>query len=360
VALAIAALLYAQWQDSSQDFPLSAALPEPARPAGDARALADSLYAGVEVVLEELGLWAELVHKIRVDQACDSIQVRVPADLPLTVVNLHLTRFVERCGGRALRAVEGAAGRQVEMRCGFDSVATTLFALTRDRELRRRTGDIAIVLDDFGDMSWDQGRMDEFWALPQPLTFAVLPNEGGIGPILELAKDRGHEIIVHLPMEPEDPDTYPGDGAVRVDHTDEEIRRLVRQAIRRVPGAVGLNNHMGSKATADSRVMEQVLREVEDHGLFFLDSRTTPASVAYGLARGMGVPTLTCDTFVDLVDDPRVIETRLWDLAGLAARSGQAIGIGHDRKNTLLALQAVLPRLEMRGFRFVPLSHLAR
>jgi len=209
-------------------------------------------------------------------------------------------------------------------------------------------------------MSWDKRLIERFCALTQPLTLAILPNEGKVDAILQLARERGHEIILHLPMQPEDPEKDPGPDAIRIDASDAEIRQKVRQALRKVPSAVGVNNHMGSLATADSRVMEQVLLELQSRGLFFLDSRTSAATVAFGLAKGLGVPTLSRDLFIDPVDDRQAAEAQLWELAARAARSGSAIGIGHDRESTLQALQAVLPRLETRGFRFVPLSALAR
>lgn len=358
VLTAVAILLYRQWRERSPERQLIALLPPPVYSAADAPALADTLYARAELALEELGIWADLVYKTRDDP--DRIEVRVPADLPLPVVNLHLTHFVEGGGGRVLRAVETIPGQRLEMRCGFDSVATTLFLLERERELRRRVGQIAIVLDDFGYMSWDESLIEHFCALPQLLTFAVLPNEGGVAAIVDLVQSHGHQVILHLPMEPDDPEKDPGEEAIRSDQTDGEIRQRVRQALRRVPGAAGVNNHMGSRATADSRVMEQVLQVLKEEQLFFLDSRTTTETVAYALAKGLGVPALSRDLFIDQIDDPQAIESQLWNLAALAARGGQAIGIGHDRQNTLLALRAVLPRLETRGFRFVLLSQLAR
>ena len=358
VLVAIVALLYAQWRERPPDPVPPEPLPIAAAPAPDAVALADTLYDAVETVLDELGIAADLIRKTRIEADLDRIEIRIPVDLPLPVVNLYLTRFVEACGGRVLAAVETEPEQRVEMRCGFDSLGTTRFALVRERSVRRRTGRIAIVLDDLGYMSWDGRLIERFCALPQPLTLAVLPNEGRVAGLLALAQERGREVILHLPMEPDDPNENPGEGAIRIDHTDEEIRQGVRRALRKVPSAVGVNNHMGSRATADSRVMELVLSEIKARHLFFLDSRTSAETVAYGLAKGMDVPALSRDLFIDPVDDRQAIEARLWELAGLAGRAGQAIGIGHDRENTLLALQAVLPRLETRGFRVVTLSHL--
>ena len=276
VLAGVVALLYGQWRERPPEPQLAALPPTPVYSAADAPALADTLYARAELTLEELGIWADLIHKTRGDP--DQIEVRVPADLSLLVVNLHITRFVDGGGGRVLRAIESVPGQRVEMFCGFDSVATTLFLLQRERGLRRRVGQIAIVLDDFGYMSRDESLIEHFCALSQPLTFVALPDEGKVAEIVDLAQSHGHQVILHLPMGPEDSEKNPGEGAIRIDQ----------------------------------------------------------------------------------VDDPQAIESRLWDLAALAARSGQAVGIGHDRQNTLLALRAVLPRLEMRGFHFVLLSQLAR
>jgi hypothetical protein len=145
---------------------------------------------------------------------------------------------------------------------------------------------------------------------------------------------------------------------VLIRQNEQEIRQIVRNALQQVPTAAGFNNHMGSKATADERVMRIVLQEVRAQGLFFLDSRTTPKSLAYSLARDMGVKALRRDAFIDEIDELQAIETKLWDLAKMAGRTGAVIAIGHDRENTLLALESVLPRLETRGFRFAALDQL--
>jgi uncharacterized protein len=101
-----------------------------------------------------------------------------------------------------------------------------------------------------------------------------------------------------------------------------------------------------------------VLNELKARNLLFLDSRTTANSVAYDMAIDMDLRAYTRDLFLDEIDEIEAIEARLWDLAGIAARAGQAIGIGHDREATLLALTSILPRLETRGFRFAPISRL--
>jgi polysaccharide deacetylase 2 family uncharacterized protein YibQ len=356
LAGAIALSLYIPWRENAKKgengqqtaYPVSTAPPFHAADAGQ---LADSLYAGIDSALVEMGLWPELFRKQRREDI-DYIEIGVPADLPLVEANLVISRFAQDLGGQVL----GASQRreQVEIHCGFKGTATTTLILT-PIDQRRRTGNIAIVLDDFG--GGGRGIAERFCALLQPLTLAVLPNEGDVTDISARARNNGHEILVHLPMEPEGKQD-PGAGAVGTNHDNGEIRRRVRQALEKMPHARGISNHMGSKATANERVMHQVLTELKARNLLFLDSRTTARSLGYQMAIDMDLVAFNRDLFIDEINEAEAIESRLWDLAGIAARTGQAVGIGHDREATLSALTNVLPRLETRGFRFVPISRL--
>ena len=373
---AVAAVLVVQWRTRPTALlPAHSLLPlpEPA-PASNPGAFADTLLSQAEATLGEVGIWPQLIspsRRLSADPQStlgsdaapalpDVIDVRVPADLPLAIVNLNLTHLVTWNGGQILSGIAHSL-RWVELVCGVDSIETTRFQLRHDRRLKRRTGRIAIVLDDFGQRSWGGNLVERFCALPWTLTLAILPNEGRAAQIAALASRHGHETLLHLPMEPIGfPEEDPGDGAIFVRQDGATIRSLVRQALHEVPGVGGVNNHMGSRATADSRVMEEILGELKDHGLFFLDSRTSAESLGYAMASAMGVPAARRDLFIDPIDEVAAVEDRLWALAALAGDQGQAIGIGHDREQTLLALQAVLPRLESRGHRFVPVSQLVR
>lgn len=352
----IGCAIYLQWRGLPDDEPM----PEPAVaeapppvPASSARQFADAFYEEVDRALEERGLWPALIRKQRGD--IDHIDVQVPADLPLAEVNLTLARAARTHGGRVLQAVETRRDAQVEMTCGFDSLHTTSIFLKTTSQ-RRRTGQIALVIDDFGERSRLYKR---FCDLQQHLTLAILPNAGPVSAIASRARRSGHDLLIHLPMEPDDyPTQDPGHGAIMADYSEEEVRAALQQALQRIPNAVGFNNHMGSKITRNEHIMRTLLSEAKKRRLLFLDSRTTPHSVAYELAQSLGVPSLRRDVFIDEVDDRAAIEAALWNLAAQASRTGQAIGIGHDRTNTLLALERVLPRLEQRGFRFASLEQL--
>ena len=344
--------LYVPWRDHR----VAPAHPAPIQPASpfratDAAQLTDTLYTGIDRALAEYGIWPELLTKHRGKNG-NQISVGVPADLPLAEANLGISRFVRKLGGEVLGATQRLG--QVEIRCGFAGVQTTTFVLSPNAA-RRRTGNIAIVLDDFG--GGGRAIANRFCALQQPLTLAIIPNEGQVRPLVDRARANGHEVLVHLPMEPEGGQD-PGPGAIRIDHDDDEISHRVRQALQQVPHARGLSNHMGSKATADARVMHQILSELKARNLIFLDSRTAVHSVGYQLAIDMDLMAFSRDIFIDEIDDVDAVAAKLWDLAGIAARAGQAVGIGHDREQTLSALQQILPRLETRGFHFVRISQL--
>ena len=343
---AILFLLDTPSPERASDLPVIAPAPVPVPyQATDAGQLADALYAGIDSALVGLGIRPALYSK-----SLDRIEVGVPADLPLAEANLGISRFIQQLGGRVFSASERRG--QVEIRCGFGEVQTTIFSLTPVTE-RRRTGNIAIVIDDFA----DDPIAAHFCAIPQALTFSILPGENQAHALAEQVRTNGHEVLVHLPMEPKG-GASPGVNAILVGLDAAEIRRRVRRALQSVPHARGINNHMGSKATADERVMRLVLSELKNRNLLFLDSRTSASSVAYQLAVDMDLRAVNRDLFIDEIADAQNIRDKLWELAAIAAQSGQAIGVGHNRKETLIALLAALPQLERRGFRFVPVSRL--
>ena len=344
-------LLYTPSPELANDLPVIASPPAPdPYQAANASQLADTLYAGIDSALADLGIWPALYSKQR-QEHFDRIEIGVPADLPLAEANLGVSHFVQQLGGQVLSASERRG--QVEIRGGFGAVQTTIFILAPVAE-RRRTGNIAIVIDDFAAAD---PIATHFSSIPQPLTFSILPRASQAPPLAERMHTNGHEVLIHLPMEPKG-GASPGVNAILVGLDDEEIRRRVRRALKSVPHARGINNHMGSKATSDERVMRLVLSELKARNLLFLDSRTTASSVAYQLAVDMDLRAFKRDLFIDEIADAQTIQGRLWELAAIAAQSGQAIGLGHNRRETLIALLAALPQLERRGFRFVPVSRL--
>jgi polysaccharide deacetylase 2 family uncharacterized protein YibQ len=191
--------------------------------------------------------------------------------------------------------------------------------------------------------------------LPGPLTLAFLPYGEGTPELAREARAAGHEVFLHLAMEPlggEDP----GPMALLADLGADELRRRLHWALGRVPGAAGVNNHMGSRLTADPRAMAIVMGELARLGLPFLDSMTTAASVAGKIALASGVPATARDLFLDNDPAPAAILAQLERAERLARRTGSAVAIGHPYPSTLQVLADWLPGASARGIRLVPAS----
>lgn len=214
---------------------------------------------------------------------------------------------------------------------------------------------LALVIDDWG-YGWEAA--GDFLALDVPLNVAVIPHLPHSRRHAEEALARGHQVLLHLPMEPLNPDWDLGDGAVTTAMASSEIYGEVLRSLDSLPGARAVNNHMGSKATADPRVVEIVLRAVNERGLFFLDSRTTAQSVVAQIGAELGVPVLENDRFIDPDLDPERIKARLLRAASLAEERGWAIAIGHVHPETYEGVARALPELAARGIRLVHLEEI--
>ncbi|QHT64008.1 divergent polysaccharide deacetylase family protein [Paenibacillus lycopersici] len=219
---------------------------------------------------------------------------------------------------------------------------------------------VAIVIDDFGNgMTGTQ----EMMQLPVKLTTAVMPFMPTTKQDAELAYRLGHDVIVHMPMEPvRGKPEWLGPGAIMTTMNDAEIRKRVEAAIDDVPHAVGMNNHMGSKVTADERVMRVVLSVVKERGLFFLDSRTTYKTVLPKLTAEMGVPLLSNQVFLDDVYSTAHIAKQVGLLRKYLEQNESCITIGHvgpPGKLTAAVLKDAIPRMQP-DTRFVRLSQLLK
>ena len=215
-------------------------------------------------------------------------------------------------------------------------------------------GKIAIVLDDWG---YTMRQVPAVNSIEQPLTLSVLPGLPYSTQVAVAARAHGHQVMLHMPMEAMDPNEPRETDTLLTGMSRREVLDRLNRSLLTVPGAAGMNNHQGSKATADSVLMEVVLQEVKRRGLFFMDS-FTGRSVGPVLARRMGVRFARRDVFLDNTAAPAAIRKQLAELARLASKNGKAIAIGHDRPATIQVLQEALPALEQAGYTLVPLSDL--
>lgn len=212
-----------------------------------------------------------------------------------------------------------------------------------------RRGDIVLILDDVG---FDRQPLSEAMTIDPKVNFSVLPNARNATTFANTLSARGFEVLCHLPMEPDGfPRVSPGPGAVLTNMSDGEIAAATRANVAAIPHARGVNNHMGSRATADRRVMSAVLGALP-HGMYFIDSRTTAASVGETLARQMNVRTAARNVFLDDVQSEDAIRRQLRELERDAAARGVAVGIGHMYPSTIKVLAEEAPKLRASGYRF--------
>jgi uncharacterized protein len=215
--------------------------------------------------------------------------------------------------------------------------------------------ELALIVDDCGQwIATERG----FVALEIPLTLSVLPDVPYTGVIATEASDAGKGVMLHLPMETLS-GLNPGPGKVTTEMSDPQIVAQVQSDLADVPLARGVNNHEGSKASADPRVMRAVIGVLAQRNLFFIDSKTNAASVGEATARAMGVPTAARDVFLDNRADVAYTEAQLSQAAAIAQRTGSAIAIGHPHPTTLAAVRAMIPKLQALGIRFVLAQDLA-
>lgn len=214
-------------------------------------------------------------------------------------------------------------------------------------------GKVAIVIDDMG---YDKKVFKEFVGLGIPLTFAVLPEERFSAEIAIEARRLNYDVMLHLPMEPRNPKRYAGDGVISLKMSREEMLRQLSMDLDAVPHVVGVNNHMGSLLTEDRDAMNLLLEEIRKKGLFFLDSKTSPNSVAYEVAKSIGLKSGRRDVFLDNQPDAEYIKGQIDKVVRIAKKRGEATAIGHPRPGTVAALREKIPDLEKEGIKLVPLS----
>ncbi|HXX18015.1 MAG TPA: divergent polysaccharide deacetylase family protein [Candidatus Acidoferrum sp.] len=221
--------------------------------------------------------------------------------------------------------------------------------------------ELAIIVDDLGH---DRASADSLLALPFPITVSVLPQLAFSSEVAEEAYRRGDQVMLHLPMESLS-EGAPSEGAMpepielRVGMDRSRVASVVDAMLETVPHAAGVNNHQGSRATADPALMQALMPVLRERNLFFIDSRTTAATVAYDSAENAGVRAASRKVFLDDTQTREAILAQLDLAARDALRDGSAIAIGHPHPATIAALADCVPSLEGRGIRLVFASDLA-
>lgn len=212
---------------------------------------------------------------------------------------------------------------------------------------------IAIVIDDMG---LDRVHSARATRLPAGVTLSYLPYSQNIRQQTEDARKSGHELMLHLPMQPERRTADPGPGYLGVEMAPLALHDRVIKNLDAFAGYTGVNNHMGSKFTKDHDGLAIVMAALAERKMMFLDSRTAPGSIAEKIAREHGLMATHRDVFLDDDVAPASVAKSLIQVEQVARRAGAAIAIGHPKDVTLAALEKWLPTLAAKGYELVPVS----
>ncbi|WP_135077928.1 divergent polysaccharide deacetylase family protein [Terasakiella sp. SH-1] len=214
---------------------------------------------------------------------------------------------------------------------------------------------IAVVIDDLG---LDKRRTEQTLKLPGPMTMAFIPYSKNLHSQTSYARRRGHELLLHLPMEPLNKNVNAGPNHLHGRLAREDLLDRIHWNLERFDGYVGVNNHMGSRATTNRTVMKALMAELRNREMLFLDSRTNSKSVGARMASQEGVPFAERNVFLDNVNEKSAVLKQLNLLEKVSRKTGFAVGIGHPRDGTIEALREWLPLAEAKGFSLVPISQI--
>jgi hypothetical protein len=214
---------------------------------------------------------------------------------------------------------------------------------------------IAIIIDDIGmNVRWSKAAVQ----LPGPLTMAVLPYAAQAAHFADLSRANGHELLIHTPMEAMNAPVSLGGMGLTTDMDTEDIVATMDKISATMNGYIGINNHMGSKFTADRAAMERLIPYLKKHNMIFVDSKTIGTSVAAMVADEQGIPYAVRDVFLDHEETPEFVAAAIRRLETIALRDGHAIAIGHPKAATITALQTWIPTLRDKGIDLVGISKL--
>ncbi|MDI6785275.1 MAG: divergent polysaccharide deacetylase family protein [bacterium] len=226
-------------------------------------------------------------------------------------------------------------------------------------KIKKRIPKIAIIIDDVGN-----NLNSDLFKLNKNITLSILPFLPRSHECAQLGHEKRFELMLHLPMEFHGYSSSRknlGKGAILVDISLEEVSKRTEYALKSLPYIKGVNNHMGSKATENEKIMNAVLKKIKDYNLYFIDSLTSNYSVASKVAHKCNVPCATRNIFIDNSREMESIKKQINELIRIAKLKGSAIGIGHvQSKNTLLALKSIDSLLKREDVQLVPASMLVK
>ncbi|MEE4311093.1 MAG: divergent polysaccharide deacetylase family protein [candidate division KSB1 bacterium] len=264
----------------------------------------------------------------------------------------------EKCSIRSSR--EDFNANRSELEIEYDRELLHKFVFIQEPRLSLTEGKFAIIIDDIGYGGGEH--VNRLLSSPYNFTIAILPGAPGSQKYYQEAKKYKKETLIHMPMEAIKEKVDYTDYTIFANMRDADIRERINRAIKAFPGSSGMNNHMGSRVTADREIMSIILDELKKNDRFFIDSRTTDKSVAYQMAKDMGVSALENNLFIEKSrnDDAAYLRDKLEVLKKVSKSKGYAVAIGHPYVNTVDILLREIPKLQDQGYILVPVSELLK
>ena len=209
---------------------------------------------------------------------------------------------------------------------------------------------LTLIIDDLGQ---NLPRDRRVLALPGPVTTAIMPDTPHAAEFAREAYRAGKIVILHMPMDP-----ATGPFAWHPELPIEELKKRLDAAFKAVPYTSGINNHMGSRMTAQRPAMAWLMADLQQRHKFFVDSRTSASTVAAAEAQKIGLASVSRDVFLDDERTEAAIAAQLESAIVLAQKHGSAVIIGHPYPQTLAVLQRELPRLKARGIEWIDIRQM--
>lgn len=322
----------------------------------------DSIDNAITHSAELLGVKPSLITK-RIRDGVIHYHVQLDRNrIDLTLGNMIMTGNIENAGGVIIKGEEIARGTVHVLtvrneKAGKDYNVRLSYA--RSGAYQEMSPKIAVIVDDFGEFGG--ALLEEFLRVDINVTFAILPHLKYSRKVMDRAVASGREVMLHIPMEPLDyPRNNPGINPVLVQHSNRDISRIMEGYLRSVPLVSGANNHMGSLATTDERVMKAVLSFLQEKEMYFVDSRTTSLSVAYDMAQRMMLPSARRDIFLDVPDSSEeTFNNKIRELRTLRQSGRDVVVITHCfDSERLIMLHRFIDEAKKMGYEIVPVSKL--
>jgi polysaccharide deacetylase 2 family uncharacterized protein YibQ len=338
--------------------PYSASEPKP-EPYSPSEPPQDHLLTSTVQLEIERALWRQGISFTGMDVREENgvTHYYLPAEFPGDAWYNTLTQALGRQSSQLETALSGAPSHQIRISLQGNSIFLLHFKRPDIKSAAiRPKAQIAIIVDDLGR---DLRAVHNLLAIDLDLTMAVMPEEPHTSEAAELSFRAGREVLVHMPMEPESyPENNPGTGALLLGQESSEIKRRVSSMFAKVPHAVGGNNHMGSRFTQYPEGMQAVFEVMKEGGWFFVDSRTSPGSVAVSEARKADVATIGRDIFLDNSQNVDAIARQLREAVKIARSRRKVVAICHPYPETVQALRQEAAYLRQQDIQVVPVSRL--